>query len=283
MENEPKNNDEQAQLWNGTAGQGWVAAQDVLDRMFRPFADILTAAVRPGDRVLDIGCGTGDTSLAAAAAAGASGHCLGVDISAPMIARARERAAEEGARVAFDVGDAQTHDFGPARFDLVISRFGVMFFADPVAAFANLRRAAAPEARLCVIAWRDPAENPFMTAAERAAAPLLPELPARAANMPGQFGFADSVRTQGILEQAGWRDIAIRPLDRDCVIPGAALEQYIERMGPVARFLREADDEKRAQLTAAIRAGFAPYREEGGRDGDAVRFTAACWLIEARA
>ena len=117
-----------------------------------------------------------------------------------------------------------------------------------------------------------------MTAAERATAPLLPELPARAANAPGQFGFADSVRTQGILEQAGWQDVAIRPIDRDCVIPAAALEQYIDQIGPVARFLREADAEKRAQLTAAIRAGFAPYRE-----GDAVRFTAACWLIEARA
>lgn len=277
MESGQKNNDEQAQLWNGTAGQGWVAAQDLLDRMFQPFADLLAASVRPGDRVLDIGCGTGGTSLAAASAAGPSGHCLGVDISAPMIAWARERAAREGARAEFAVGDAQTHDFGPAGFDLMISRFGVMFFADPVAAFGNLRRAAAPGARLCVIAWRGPEENPFMTAAERATAPLLPELPARAANMPGQFGFADSVRTQDILEQAGWRDVTIRPVDRDCVIPGAGLEQYIERMGPVARFLREADDEKRAQLMAAIRAGFAPYRE-----GDAVRFTAACWLIEAK-
>ena len=108
MESGRKNNDEQAQLWNGTSGQGWVAAQEVLDGMFRPFADLLAASVRPGDRVLDIGCGTGGTSLAAARAAGPSGHCLGVDISAPMIARAQERAAREGARVEFAVGDAQT-------------------------------------------------------------------------------------------------------------------------------------------------------------------------------
>src|SRR5690349_16116400 len=126
-------NEEQATLWNGHAGQGWVAAQTVLDRMFQPFEDLLAAAVRPGEQVLDIGCGTGSTTLAAARRSGAP--CLGVDISAPMIAMAQERA--RGVAAEFAAGDAQTYAFPEGRFDRVISRFGVMFFADPVAAFSN--------------------------------------------------------------------------------------------------------------------------------------------------
>jgi SAM-dependent methyltransferase len=273
-----KGNDEQATMWNGSSGEGWVAAQAVLDRMFAPFETMLAAPVGPGMRVLDVGCGTGAVTLAAARKAGAAGQCLGVDISEPMIALARRRAAQEGLGAEFTVADAQVAAFAPAQFDLLVSRFGVMFFADPVAAFANLRAAARPDAGLRMIAWRAPEENSFMTAVEREVAPLLPELPPRPAGAAGQFGFADSARVRRLLEEAGWRDVAIGKLDQVCAIPAADLETYIERVGPVSRFLREADAQKRAQLVAASRKAFAPYRQD-----EEIRFNAGCWMIEARA
>ena len=145
----------------------------------------------PERRVLDVGCGTGSTTLAVARLLGAKGRCTGIDISEPMIAAARARAEREGTPASFIRADAQTHAFEPASFDMIISRFGVMFFDDSVRAFANLRRAARDDAELRFIAWRSAAENPFMTTAERAAAPLLPNLPARRPDAPGQFAFAD--------------------------------------------------------------------------------------------
>ena len=147
-----------------------------------------------GGRVLDVGCGTGSTTLAVARRLGAKGRCIGIDISEPMIAAARARAEREGTPASFIRADAQTHAFEPASFDMIISRFGVMFFDDSVRAFANLRRAAKQTPSLRFIAWRSAAENPFMTTAERAAAPLLPNLPARRPDAPGQFAFADRDR-----------------------------------------------------------------------------------------
>ena len=157
----------------------------------------------PGSRVLDVGCGTGSTTLAVARRLGAKGRCIGIDISEPMIAAARARAEREGTPASFIRADAQTHAFEPASFDMIISRFGVMFFDDSVRAFANLRRAARDDAELRFIAWRSAAENPFMTTAERAAAPLLPNLPARRPDAPGQFAFADRRRVYSILEESG--------------------------------------------------------------------------------
>src|SRR6185295_17722413 len=136
---------EQAALWNGPAGRAWVEAQELLDRMFEPFEDLLVNAIRAGSgsRALDVGCGTGSTTLAVARRLGPEGRCTGIDISASMIAAARVRAEREGTSAAFICADAQRYSFAPASFDTIVSRFGVMFFEDPVQAFANLRRAAA--------------------------------------------------------------------------------------------------------------------------------------------
>jgi hypothetical protein len=147
-----------------------------------------------------------------------------------------------------------------------------------VRAFANLRRAAAPEADLKVIAWRSPAENPFMTAAERAAAPFLPEMPARKADEPGQFAFADRSRVHSILEQSGWAEIDIQPLDVACTLPEHQLEAYITRLGPLGRVLPQLDEPARSRLVEAVRVAFDPYV-----DGAEVRFIAACWMIHALA
>jgi SAM-dependent methyltransferase len=273
-------NKEQIDLWNGAAGQAWVDRQESLDRLFAPFERLLAdiATDRKAKRVLDVGCGTGATTLAIARRLGSQVACTGVDISGPMVALARERARRESLSASFVTADAQAHAFAPASFDLIVSRFGVMFFEDPVAAFANLRSAASADATLELIAWRSAADNPFMTAAERAAAPYLPAMPARKPDEPGQFGFADQDRVRTILERAGWTNVDVEPLDIECALPARELDAYVTKLGPLGRVLGEADERTRAQVLEKVRAAFAPYVH-----GAEVRFNAACWLISAKA
>lgn len=279
MEAVHRQSDEQAKLWNGSAGCAWVEAQTLLDRTLQPFEDLLVDVVAASGarRVLDVGCGTGSTARAVARLLDTQGDSVGIDISEQMIDAARMLAAQARAPTTFICADAQTHRFEPGSFDLIISRFGVMFFSDPIEAFANLRRAASKDGGLCCIAWRDAAENPFMTTAERAAAPLLPNLAARRADAPGQFGFADARRVRSILEESGWTQIDIRPIDLTCTLPEQELTRYGTRFGPVGVALREADPHTRAQVATAVRAAFDPYVH-----GAEVRFTASCWMIGAR-
>lgn len=274
-------NRDQATLWNEASGPTWVELQAVLDRMLAPFVDVLIDEAFPGagGRILDIGCGAGATTLAMARRLGLQGQALGVDISGPLVAAARARAEADGVgNAAFVQADAQTYGFEAGRFDAVISRFGVMFFEDPEAAFANIRRGARPEARLAFVAWRSPADNPFMTAAWRAAAPFLPEMPTPEPNAPGQFGFADGERTAGILRAAGWRDVDVQPLDVPAAVAVEDLRRYLQKMGPVGAALRQADEATRSRVTDAVEAAYAPFIV----DGEA-RYTAACWKVTARA
>lgn len=261
--------------WNGQAGSAWVTSQALLDQVLKPFEEILVQGVS-GERVLDIGCGTGVTTVAAARRAGVS-SCVGLDISEQMIDAARARAERDGVSAAFVLADAQTYAFEPASYDMVMSRFGIMFFADPVAAFANLRRATAEDGVLRFIAWRDPEENPFMTTAERAAAPLLPNLPVRQPNEPGQFGFADRDHVQKILEQSGWSDIDIQPIEAECRFPESEMTRYATQMGSVGILLRDEDDETRERVVAVVRPAFDRFVV-----GDEIRFDSACWLVQAR-
>ncbi len=269
----------QAALWNGLAGRGWVEAQALTDKTYQPLEDLLVDAVAAVSRgaVLDVGCGTGRTTIAVARRLGLDSRCTGVDISEPMIAAARARVERDGTRAQFIRADAQDYPFEPASVDTIMSRFGVMFFDDPVRAFANLRRAGTDDAALRCITWRPAAENPFMTTAERAAAPLLPNLPPRRPDGPGQFAFADDRRVHRILEDAGWTDIDIRPIDVVCALPEKDLVVYLTRLGPVGLILQEADERTRARVVEAVRPAFDPYV-----DGTDVRFTAACWMVEAR-
>jgi SAM-dependent methyltransferase len=274
----PEANREQSALWNGTGARAWVETQQVMDQMFEPMERLLVEPLS-GTRssaVLDIGCGTGSTTLAAARRLGAQVRCVGLDISAPMIEMARARAAREGLPVSFVAADAQVHRFEPAGFDTLISRFGVMFFDDPVAAFTNLGQAARPGARLHFTAWRSADENPFMTTAERAAAPLLPDLPVRRPGAPGQFAFADRERVAAILQDSGWTGVEIAPIDFTCTMPTHELPNYIRWMGPVGQLLQKADDATRDRVGSAVRAAFERFVQ-----GAEVRFTAACWSVKA--
>lgn len=274
-----RGSEEQPAIWSGAGGRGWAASQELLDRVLQPFEDLLLDAVpAEASRVLDVGCGTGATTVAIARRSGASGACVGVDVAEVMIAAARARAERERVPVEWVVGDAQTYPFEPESFDAVASRFGVMFFRDAVAAFANLRRAARRGAALRCVVWRSAEENSFMTAAERAALPLLPDLPARRPDEPGQFGLADRDRTGRILGESGWSAVDARPIDVPCVMPASALAQYLTTVGPVGRALERADDALRARVLAAVGPAFDPWVQ-----GSELHFTAACWMIGARA
>jgi SAM-dependent methyltransferase len=271
---------DQKALWNDRAGNAWVDMRDLLDQILRPFEDMLVDAVsnEAARCVLDVGCGTGSTTLALGRVLQPGGCCVGLDISQPMIAAARSRPGQENLPVSFIRADAQTYDFAPASFDMIVSRFGVMFFDRPIQAFANLRRAAQPGAWLRLIAWRSAAENPFMTTAERAAAPLLPDNPPRRSDGPGQFAFADSGFVRRVLSESGWDDIDMRPIDVTCALPETELVGYITRLGPLGGVLQEVDDMTRARVIETVRAAFDPFVH-----GAEVRFDAACWSISGRA
>jgi SAM-dependent methyltransferase len=267
---------DQAAKWNDRTGRTWAELGDMLDRLLEPFVPLVLDEVEPlaGRRIIDVGCGAGALSLAPA---GRGARVLGADISAPLVEAARARAAGFGAAGAeFVQADAQSHRFEPADFDALVSRFGVMFFDDPVEAFRNLRRAVRPGGRLACLAWRSPAENGFMTAAERAAAHLLPQLPERIDGGPGQFGFADSGRVAAILATSGWLGVEIGPVDVECRLPETDLRVYARRMGPVAELLPTLDDSLRAEVERRLDEAFQPYVQSGE-----ARFTAACWMVTA--
>jgi SAM-dependent methyltransferase len=277
MDASRRTDDEQAARWNGPAGNAWVDLQDLLDEMFRPFEELLVDAVAAehAGSVLDVGCGTGGITRAVARRVG---HCVGVDISGPMIEAARAHAEREGVPASFIQADAQEYAFEPGAFDAVVSRFGVMFFNDPVRAFGNLRSTVRDGAGLRCVVWRGPEENPFMTTAERAAAPFLPELPARRPDQPGQFAFADPERVHRILTESGWAGIDIQPVDVVCALPEKDLVTYFTRLGPLGMVLPGADERTRAEIVEAVRPAFDSFVR-----GTEVRYTAACWMVSARA
>lgn len=279
MSSDQEANQTQAALWNDASGRTWVELQAVLDRALASFVPVLLAEGFPGEgaRVLDVGCGSGATTVAMAKRVGAAGSCLGADISGPLVTAARERvAAERIGNATFVQADAQTYAFEPESFDAVISRFGVMFFDDSQAAFTNLRRALRISGKLAFVAWRSPAENPFMTTARRAAESLLSNLPTSDPNAPGQFAFADGDRVRGILEHSGWSDIEIRPIDVEGHIVESDLFSYVTKLGPVGMALREVDEATRVRVSEAVRGAFDSYIRNG-----MARFTMACWLVTA--
>ena len=268
--------------WNGTMGQRWATLQQETEGIVAAFgvAALAAAAAQPGERVLDIGCGCGDTSIALARAVGAAGAVLGVDVSQPMLAVARERAAREQLpQLAFSDADASAAEL-PANTDLLFSRFGVMFFSQPVPAFAHMRRALRAGGRCVFVCWRTPRDNSWtMTPllAARAAVGITP--PPADPLAPGPFALADEARLRGILAEAGFSGVEVQRFDAAVTLgptPRAAAENAL-RVGPTSRFLTEVGEQHRSTIRDAVEAVFAPLAAAGGQ----VRLNGSTWIVSA--
>jgi SAM-dependent methyltransferase len=278
-------NTEQAE--HGNTGEGvahWISNHARYERMHAPFTAMIlgAAGLRPGGNVLDVGCGCGGTTLAAARLV-APGRATGLDLSVPMLARAWADAEAAGlANVLFVPGDAQVHPLGSARFDAVLSRFGVMFFDDPVAAFANIRSATRPAGQLALVCWQPLDANQWLLVPGAALAEHVPVGGFGAGDGPGMFAFADPDRIRQILATAGWRDIEITGEHASILVGGGGgVDNAVEflRTGSMGRTILAGADARTADhAVASARAALTPYA-----DAEGVRLGAAVWLVQATA
>jgi ubiquinone/menaquinone biosynthesis C-methylase UbiE len=276
-------NADQIAYWNGPGGQRWADRQQAQDILLTPVADILIdrAETKAGEGVVDVGCGSGAISIALAQKVGPSGHVLGIDISGPMLARARQ-IAPAGLPVDFALADATVYPFEPKSFDLLASRFGVMFFAEPARSFANMCKALRPSGRLAFACWREPRENPFFMAPLQAVYKHVPKLPQQGPEDPGPFSFSSEARVQRILSEAGFTGIAMEPcnLSLDIAVGrglDAAVESALE-IGPSARALAEQPPDLVGAAARSIREALAPFAR-----GQTVPLPASIWIVTASA
>ncbi|HLZ06413.1 MAG TPA: methyltransferase domain-containing protein [Bradyrhizobium sp.] len=280
---EHQGNTDQIAYWNGPNGQRWTDRQAEQDVLLAPVSKALfdRAAARVGERIIDVGCGCGSTSLALVGQVAPSGFVLGIDISGPMLARARER-APKGASVDFVQADATDYPFDPESFDVLVSRFGVMFFAEPAVSFANLRRALRPSGRLAFACWREPKENPWMMAPLQAIYQHVPKLPPVGPEDPGPFAFASEERVNRILAGAGYKAIAMEPvaLSLDIAV-GRGLDAAVKaamQIGPGSRALEGHPPETRAAAAKSVKEMLTPYVR-----GESVALPGSIWIVTARA
>lgn len=275
-------NVEQIEYWNGAGGKRWVEHADALDRLVRPFgaAAIERLRLQPGESVLDVGCGCGDSTRALVEAVGPTGCVSGIDVSAPMIARARER----NPGVELIVADVMDHKFSRT-FDACFSRFGVMFFAQPAAAFARLRAALAPapRGRLSFVCWRAAAQNPWHAVPFGAVRSALPDVSLGVQDRPdapGPFAFADPDLVARVLHDAGFGDAEITPFDADVEMSTtglAAAVRFAVTVGPAARLLKDASPEQRQRAAEAVSVALEPHLTDGR-----IALRGAAFVVTAR-
>jgi SAM-dependent methyltransferase len=268
-------------FWNGKGGQTWVARQEHTDITLAPVTEALLAFAEPraGERAVDIGCGCGAPTLAFARAVGPAGRVAALDISGPMLAEAERRARSAGiANVAWRQADPATAVLD--EYDLLISAFGVMFFGDRVAAFNNMRRSAAPGARMALVCWRTLAENPWMEVPMTAVARHLPPRPKPVANAPGMFAFADRGHVTEVLTATGWKPPRFEKLDLEFdIAAGRGLEEAVVQsteIGAVNSWLRNQPKTIVSAAVGSLREELKPYA-----DGMSVRLAGAMWLISS--
>jgi SAM-dependent methyltransferase len=276
-------NAEQRDYWNSDEGAVWVRDEARYDAMLAPFATALLDATSPvpDSNVLDVGCGTGATTLAAARiVSGAT--ATGIDISRPMIEGARRRAEREGVtNAAFAVHDAQVDPID-ATVDLLLSRFGVMFFDDPVAAFVNLHATLAPDGRVAFVCWQPLFVNEWMTVPALAVAEHVPLPEPAGPGTPGPFSFGDADHVRGILDAAGFSAVTITPFETSLLLGGLGTTEgaveFLVRTGMGRALLADAPDDVLARALQAVHDALAPHH-----DGDGIRLNAATWIVQAAA
>ena len=281
---ETTTNQEQIRYWNEQGGPRWVQLQQKLDVQIGPLGLVALqrATIQPGARVVDVGCGCGQTSLELAELVGPNGFVLGIDISQPMLNRARDRQQELGVtNLEFRTADAQTHQFDRERFDIAFSRFGVMFFEDPTAAFRNLRTALRPNGRLTFLCWQALDKNAWANVPLKAALQHVPPPPPPVPGAPGPFAFADPERVRQILTNAGFTAVHCEPYEAVLSMGGAAtVDEAVEfslEIGPVARLLADADTVTRTRVAQSVREALTLYARSEG-----VQLPAAVWIVQAR-
>jgi ubiquinone/menaquinone biosynthesis C-methylase UbiE len=273
---------DQIEYWNTEGGRSWTARQQSWDLTMKPISDaaLVRAQVEPGERVIDIGCGCGATSLDLARRVGPKGRVLGIDVSKPMLDRAKERGAGNPV-LSFAEADATTYPFERGAADLLFSRHGVMFFPEPERAFANLRSALKPDGRVAFSCFRTPQENALVTALLAAVVEFVPPMPKLGPEDPGPFSFADPERVKRILGTAGFQSIALEPVDLQLDIgSGKGLDEALlnaAEIGPASRALSKAAPETRVQAEAALRATLTPLQQDGK-----VLLGAGLWIVTAR-
>lgn len=274
-------NADQAAYWNGPAGQRWVRRQAEQDALLAPVAELLLerAAPRAGELVLDIGCGWGGTAIELARHVAPGGRVLGVDVSEQMLARARDL-APPGLPIEFGLGDATVYPFEPGKADLLFSRFGVMFFADPARSFSNMRMGLRPGARVVFACWRAPRENPWLMLSLEAAYRHVPRLPEVGPEDPGAFSFAAEPRVRDLLGRAGFAGVQLEPvgLTLDVAI-GGGLEAAVATavgIGPTSRALDGQPEALQAAAIQSIRAALGRYLV-----GNRVPLAGAIWIVTA--
>jgi SAM-dependent methyltransferase len=270
-------NVEQAAEWDGAQGDIWVEREERQNAAFRAHTEQLfaAAAVEANDRVLDIGCGCGETTRECGRLA-VDGDALGIDLSTAMLARARKRAAGEGlTNVVFQRGDAQVQAFAPATRSLAVSRFGVMFFADPVAAFTNIAGAMAPGGRVAFMVWQALDRNEWLTETRGALAVgrAVPEPPA---DVPGAFGLADPQRSRTILERAGFTRVEIDAVEVPFRFGADADEawDFVQGIRIVRGLLEDIDADTEARALDALRATM-----QARETADGVVFDSRAWMV----
>lgn len=272
----------QNQLWNGVLGEIWSRRQDQFDAVLAPVgkAAIDRASIKGGDRAIDVGCGCGGTTAQLLKLVEPGGAVLGIDISEPMLAEARRRIGP-GRPAKFVTADAATFEFPQAHYDVLFSRVGVLFFADPPSAFANMRRALRSGGRVALACNRSPPENPYLTVPLEAAHRHLPPLPPLAPGAPGVFAFADRNRPRAILEQAGFRNIDVSAVDLDLDIgAGQGVDAAVAismELGPTGNVLIGKSDDQRRAVADTMRSALIPYQS-----GEKVLPKAGLWIVTAQ-
>lgn len=271
-------NTEQIEFWDGASGSKWATHQEQMDVMLGPLGEaaLNQLAAQTGERVLDLGCGCGDTSLAMATR---GANVTGVDVSGPMLDHARNRATAAGLDVEFLQADAADFPFAGDSYDAAFSRFGVMFFHDPAAAFVNIRKALSASGRLSFVCWQAVTRNPWITTPMSVLAQHLPAQPAPEPFAPGPFAFADPARVEAILQSAGFQQVAVTPFEADVLVGRSVPEAmlFLEQIGPAARLLGLLDDDQAQEVRSELETLLGSLSTANG-----INMGAACWLVDAR-